>query len=230
MELHITERPKDLIIALGVPTFGAVSIQWHMHMLQLHTPLNRVVRHIYQQGQEVGDARNAIVERALGFRGMLGECVSHVMFVDDDVLIPPDAVARLLAHKRPIIAGLYYAKTPAEQPLILGDRYEGVETNWTPGDVVECAGHGMGCTLIERRVFEALEPPWFKTTRDNTETPEGVGVHWFQSEDMYFLERARKAGFAPAVDTGLFCWHYSMAEGVGYPLGRWQAEVAQEAA
>jgi hypothetical protein len=221
------ERPG--LIVVGVPTFGAVSIQWHGHMMQLQTPLNRALRHLYVQGKEVGDARNEIVEHALALVGPLGERVSHVLFIDDDVLLPPDAVARLLAHKLPIIAGLYYAKTIAPQPLVLADRFGGVRTDWTPGDLVECYAHGMGCTLIAREVFEAVERPWFQTTRQHDERA-GVPISYHQTEDVWFLERAKAAGYTPTVDTGLLCWHWSMAERVAYPIQAWQKQTQEPAA
>jgi len=221
-ELHVYDRDKEYIIAVGVPSFGAVSMAWHLAMLQLQTPLNRALRHIAVQGKEVGDARNEIVRLALDYQGELGDRVSHVLFIDDDVLVPPDAPARLLSHKLPIVAGLYYARTVAPQPLVLKDRYQGVADNLPSEGLYPCHGHGMGCTLIAREVFEALEPPWFKTTRDATSLSENAPTHWFQSEDMYFLERAREQGHQPTVDCGLFCWHYSLAEGVGYPIQKWK--------
>lgn len=213
----------DRVVFIGVPTFGAVSIQWHGHMMQLQTPLNRVIRHTYVMGKEVGDARNEIAEHVLRYQGPLGERAKGVIFIDDDVLVPPDTVARLLAHNRPIMAGLYYAKTVTPQPLILKSPHEGLVTEWEPGAVVDCYAHGMGCTWIAREVFEALEPPWFKTTRDHrSDDRDGVPVYFTQTEDAYFLRRAQEAGFQPAVDCSLACWHWSMTERIAYPVQSWK--------
>lgn len=229
VELRSYEGTRSGLILLGVPTFGAVSIEWHGSMMQLQQPMNRSIRHVYIKGKEVGDARNQIVRHALDYRGLLGERFSHVFFVDDDVLMPPHALSQLLAHRKPIVAGLYYAKTTTPQPLILGDAFTGVNTDWTPGDVVPCEAHGMGCTLIAREVFEALgDGPWFQTTNERYINDQGVPVQWHQTEDVYFLKRAKAAGFPPLVDTGLFCFHYSMAERVGYPLDRWYAQTTAQ--
>jgi hypothetical protein len=230
--VHLTQYADGLpapLIAVGVPTFGAVSIQWHSHMMQLQTPLNRALRHLYLQGKEVGEARNEIVTQALAYQGPLGEQISHILFIDDDVLVPPHTVGQLLGHGRAIVGGLYYAKTPNPQPLLLGPTFSGTRTDWQPGELVECEAHGMGATLIAREVFEALEAPWFVTTRERREHA-GTPVHFHQTEDVYFLQRAREAGFVPCVDTGLPCWHYSMTERVGYPLEAWKKFTGQVAA
>ena len=42
---------------------------------------------------------------------------------------------------------------------------------------------GLGCVLIQRHVFETIEPPWFDLKAD------GYG------SDMYFFTKCRKAGF-----------------------------------
>lgn len=222
------DQSAPRIILVGVPTFGAVSIQWHGHMMQLQTPLNRVVRHVYVQGKEVGDARNEIAQQALDLVGPLGERVSHVLFIDDDVLVPPDTIARLLAHKRPIVSGLYYAKTPAPQPLILMSPQGGVLDSWDDGAVVDCFAHGMGCTLIAREVFEAVPQPWFQTTRERVTDHRGVPVFVSETEDVHFLRRAAEAGYQPCVDTGLFCFHWSAVDRCGYPLHKWRAHTREK--
>lgn len=143
-------------IVVGVPTFGQVSIQWHVGMLALRSPLNRVLNWYHVVGREVGDARNEIVQHALAHVGACGERASHVFFVDDDTLAPPDALVTLLGRKLPIVSGLYFAKTQFPQPLMLKSRLGGVIETWAPGSLVPCYAHGMGCTLIDLQVFRDL--------------------------------------------------------------------------
>jgi hypothetical protein len=224
-EIWQYEGVRPGIILVGVPSFGLVSIQWHSHMMQLQTPMNRSLRHMYVQGKEVGDARNEIVQRALEYQGPLGERASHVFFVDDDVLIPSHALMHLLSHNRPIVSGLYYAKTITPQPLILSHKFGGVVTDFADGALVDCDAHGMGCTLIAREVFEATEFPWFQTTKQRGPDIEGTPVYVHQTEDVWFLDKARRAGYQPCVDTSLFCPHWSNAERLWYPLDRFKAAV-----
>lgn len=230
------------LIYLGVPTFGRVSIRWHMQMLQLRSPLNRSIFHGVAIGFEVGQARNFIINQALALVNDYGHTVSHVFFVDDDVLVPPDALMHLLAHKRPIVSGLYYAKTAVPQPLVLLDGHGGgtIDLPEQP-QLIECFAHGMGCTLIELRVFRELldhglvdyeevpappgEPPhrlpqFFKTTKDEhrIDVTTGKPQVTYETEDVFFLKKARQLGYGAAVDTGVFCWHWDEASKRLYPL------------
>jgi hypothetical protein len=226
------------VIFLGVPSFGMVSIRWHSHVMQLQNPLNRSVYHGYVIGGEVGQARNILVDQALNWTNSYGHTVSHVFFIDDDVLVPPYALSVLLSRNRPIVSGLYYAKTPAEQPLVLPDAFGGTATDLPQNGIVECYAHGMGCTLIELRVFKEIlaaglvthetvngKPiaQFFSTTRDAfSQTAEGTPIYTNQTEDVFFLERAAKVGHKAAVDTGVFAFHWDHAAKLAYPLRLWQ--------
>ena len=101
---------------------------------------------------------------------------------------------------------------------MINDAYCGVDRNWTDGDLVECAAHGMGCTLIAREVFETVERPWFKTVNEDRE-----GASYHGTEDTYFCKKARAAGYQPCVDTSVFCPHWSHEEQRWYPLDRFEA-------
>lgn len=239
VELTINgDENRARVIYLGVPTFGRVSIRWHAHMLQLQGPLNRSIFHGYATGFEVGQARNYLVTQALDWTNDNRHTISHVFFVDDDVLVPPYALIKLLAHKRPIVSGLYFAKTEASQPLVLHDEFGGVRTDLPRDQVIDCHAHGMGCTLIELRVFrELLEtgqlehkqtregkdlPQWFSTTRDKlTTTDQGAPVIFNETEDVSFLRAAKTLGYQPAVDTGVFCFHWDEKQQIGYPRHLW---------
>jgi hypothetical protein len=231
-------KPRDVIV-LGVPTFGQVHVFWASRLFaNLRHPMNRIVRTIIVVGREVGDARNEIVSRALAIEEQdpTLRC-SHVFFVDDDVLVHPDALVKLLAHKRPIVSGLYFAKSSVPTPLVLSGEDEGTEFSWTPGDLVECWAHGMGVTLIEADVFRRLRaetdlgqdgkgyPKWFATTRDEALVvrPDGVPRVHNQTEDVYFLRRAASLGYQPAVDTSpqSFAFHWAQVEQRAYPIKQW---------
>ena len=85
-EIAINPDFKPTWVVVGIPTFGMVSIQWHMAMSKLQV-MNLRTRQMVVVGHEVGDARNYIVDQALADAN-----VSHVFFVDDDVIVPPDAL------------------------------------------------------------------------------------------------------------------------------------------
>jgi hypothetical protein len=230
------------VIVLGVPTFGTVSYEWHSHMMQLQNPMNRSVFHSAAIGAEVGDARNVIVDTALRFSHANGWTAGWVMFVDDDVLIPPHAIIRLLSHKVPIVSGLYFAKTDEPQPLMLGDDLNGLTLQWEKDSLVPCRVHGMGCTLIELGVFRKLIGDglveqgvyqgrpihrFFATTRDALLTSDdGAPTVYNETEDAYFLKRAAQAGYQPLCDTGLKCWHWDGGKRTAYPARQWAQHIS----
>jgi glycosyltransferase involved in cell wall biosynthesis len=225
------------VIALGIPSFGMVHLFFTARLINLRMPMNRIVRHFYIVGKEVGDARNEIVAKALRIEedDPSLRC-SHVFFLDDDVLFHPDALLKLLSHNRPIVSGLYYTKSSVPTPLVLHGDFGGTARSWTPGELVECAGHGMGLTLIDADVFRRMRdeggfgadpfgnPAWFKTTRDDLRIrPEGVPQVFNQTEDMAFLTRAAALGYQPAVDTSAsaFGWHLDTKTMTAYPQKQW---------
>lgn len=126
---------------------------------------------------------------------------THVFFIDDDMVVPPGGLLRLLSHNVPIVGGLYYGRIPPHLPVV----YRHVEDNqWVP--VTEfCAGLqevdaiGAGFLLIQREVLEKMARPWF-------EFSDKMG------EDMYFCEEARKLGYKILLDADIKCGHLSMME------------------
>lgn len=240
------------IIGIGVPTFGMVSIRWHMCMRGLVPPMNLATTLLTVQGREVGDARNEIVQLALAFEDpkTRARC-SHLFFVDDDCLLSTSALRQLYAHRAPIRAGLYYTKSFPSEPLILTTKHGGVAHDFTHGDVIPCYAHGMGCTLIELDVFRQMFHQGHVEVTDATcRSCAGCGcrgcfdtgkvIRWFhtvkadltiddlgpmvheQTEDAYFCERAALAGFQPCVDTGVLAFHFDKDTGEAYPLDQWR--------
>jgi hypothetical protein len=225
-------------IAIGIPSFGMVHLFFVARLLNLRVPMNTVIRWFYVVGKEVGDARNEIVAKALAAEQADSPMrCSHVFFIDDDVLFHPDVLLKLLSHQRPIVSGLYYTKTSVPTPLALHEEGEGTARSWVPGDVIEVAGHGMGLTLVEADVFRRVRdagqigvdphgfPAWFRTTRDaKIERPDLAGAVFNQTEDMFFLSRARSLGYQPAVDTSpqAFGWHFDAKRMTGFPAKQWQ--------
>ncbi|HSE44334.1 MAG TPA: hypothetical protein VLA89_03290, partial [Gemmatimonadales bacterium] len=91
--------------------------------------------------------RNALITDLLKSRMPF----SHVFFVDDDMICPPDTIPRLLAHKKDIVAGLCTCRV---DPPLPNARMWNEETQrweelfqWQDG-LVEVGGVGTACMLI----------------------------------------------------------------------------------
>lgn len=229
-------KPREFI-ALGIPSFGMVHLFFCARLYNLRTPMNRIMRHFYVVGKEVGHARNEIVARALAIEqdDPSLRC-SQIFFLDDDLLFHPDALLKLIADDKPIISGLYYTKTSVPTPLVLHDDFCGTARSWTPGELVECAAHGMGLCLIDADIFRRLRdetdlgldpfghPNWFQTRKDESiVTPSGLPAQQNSTEDVYFLERVRALGYQPVVDTSAqtFAWHLDTKTMTAYPQKQW---------
>ena len=119
-------------------------------------------------------------------------------------------------HKHPeyaCIGGLYWTKGEGGVPQIWGDAKDPV-INFrpqppVPGELVECVGTGMGFNLWRISMFkdERLRRPWFKTLAG----AEGVGT-----QDLYFWNDARAAGYRAAVDCSVLVGHYDKTTGINW--------------
>src|SRR6185369_2757618 len=72
----------------------------------LRTPFHPLMR------KRTNSARNLIREMVL--RGDY----SHLLFLDQDVILPADGLERLLAHRLPVVSGIY-CKEVASVPLAM---------------------------------------------------------------------------------------------------------------
>jgi len=126
-----------------------------------------------------------------------------MVLVEDDMIIPPDALTRLLACDSDIAYGLTcwrHGKPGWSARIRLTESGEVVNLSNDPdwarslwGQVVDVAGTGTFCTLIRRPVFEALPFRLSETLP--------VCCDWWLSVD------AQRLGFTQRADLGLVCGH-----------------------
>ena len=130
-------------------------------------------------------------------------------FVEEDVIPPQGSLEKLLALDTDIAFVDYpLVKFPTKQCFF--------ELN---GRVVWV---GLGCTLIRRRVFEALSDPWFESGHSLVGHHSGSASNgWvynlrpdprikYGGQDVYFCSRAVAEGFDIGVVDGLVCQHLPM--------------------
>ena len=100
-----------------------------------------------------------------------------LLFVDDDVEMPPNAASELLKaaleREALFMTGIYYRRVPPCDPLIYRRHADGWYSAYLPGqdykvgDVMEIDGSGMGCTLIHKKAFSAILETHFLYRRHN---------------------------------------------------------------
>lgn len=121
---------------------------------------------------------------------------------DADMVHPPYAVASLLRHNLPLVAGLYRTRDTGEW-MAWNEDADGIMRRPVfepPCGLVPCDLTGAGFLLVHRRVFEAAGPPWW------------VFDGHTGGADFAFLRRARDAGFNLQIDTTLVATQIIEAE------------------
>lgn len=134
-----------------------------------------------------------------------------LLFLDADMVHPPDIVERLLLARKPVVTARYHMKKPpysvvgyVKDPATTGPHaYRTV--HYAQG-LVEIERCGAGALLIQRDVLLAVHdkigPNYFRYQR-GPEPPYDFGV----SEDFWFCKQARLAGFSIWLDWDLECGH-----------------------
>lgn len=125
---------------------------------------------------------------------------THLMFLDTDMIFPPDTISRLAAHDLDIVGGLCFKRWPPFHPtLYTGERYK-LEFIYPYDDgLVEVTATGAACLLIKMEVFNKIKYPWFKFDK----TPDNRMV----GEDINFCYKAADVDYKLYVDTSIRTLH-----------------------
>lgn len=233
-------KPRKKFIARCTPTLGAVSIWWHIAAESLMWPMNygRQTSAIRDTiGGEIAETRNKLVSMALSFENEDRE-VTHIFWLDDDVICTRGALLQLIHHDLDIVSGVYFTKSPGDisEPLIFPAEGEGTD-KFLPGRTYHVWGHGMGLCLIRTEVYKKMQrelnlpldkyghPEWYRTTGrvEDIKVVDEV-IYSGGTEDLYFLDKANKLGYRPLIDTNkhAFGFHYDLQRHTGYPEKQWK--------
>ena len=201
-------------VMIAVPTFETIYPDTFKAIYDLDKGDNEV-SFDFIRGYDCATARNRIAQKALDMK------VNYVLMVDNDVVLPKDALINLLSHKENVCLGYYahrgtdniyhgntcicklrdangtaYFNYPLESEYIAKELHA-LESSGT--FLIQIHGGGMGCALIKTDVFRTLKYPWYDWVNY-----ESKGV---LSEDLYFCEGCRKAGIKIYADTRVNCGH-----------------------
>ena len=139
-------------------------------------------------GHQVSDARNLITQECFKY-----EDITHILWIDDDMIFAPEDAQRLLDLHLPIVGGLCHNRRHPFMPILVKNTIRGLSFMYEyPEGLVEVDSTGAAFLLVEKHVFAAIhekykEGPW---------TSLGLG-----GEDVSFCARARDVGFKVFVDT-----------------------------
>ena len=161
---------------------------YHLHNCLSMPPINFSPRLHAPMNMLVDDARNEAVQLTLDLEAR------YLLFIDDDVLVPPHTFKQLVYRMEnnpqvDVCGGVYGHKARPSFPLIFRGNGKGSYWQWRFGEFIQVTGLGMGMTIIRAKLLRRMEPPWFKTERRVNMTDTGV-ERFGRTEDLYFCGRA----------------------------------------
>lgn len=159
------------------------------YFLALDKPAGTLISTVH--GQSPARSRNLIIEQALA------NDVTHILFIDDDMAIPPDTLIRLFNHDKDVVSALYILRSYPHFPAAFDKFYEDGRCRFMFLDknvkgLVPIVNCGLGCVLIKIDVFKKLKSPWVTL---------GSIIKDGWCDDIAFFNKVREAGFEMFCDT-----------------------------
>jgi len=168
-------------VMIGVPTaeFARQAI-FYDHFNAMDKPEGTVI--VFAHGQSPARNRNLIIE------GAIEHNCTHLLFIDDDCLVPKDMLTRLMKHEVPAVMGLYLKRSFPHEPIIFDYADErGYCHHYFPKEgengLLPIVGGGLGCCLLDVNIFKLMERPWIRLGELEKD-------HW--SDDTGFFKRLRE--------------------------------------
>ena len=203
-------------ILVAVPTFETIYPDTYKSIYELDKGDHEILFE-FVRGYDCATARNRIALISQSKKA------DYVLMVDNDVVVPKDALLNLLEGGHEVCLG-YYAHRDND------NRYSGrtcvcklrqpdgnlyfnypLESEYTASELKDLAdkgetkivihGGGMGCALIRTDVFDRTMYPWYDWVN------YGDANRGMLSEDLYFCEQCRKNLITIYTDVRVGCGH-----------------------
>jgi len=194
-----TQLSANVLIGMPVPQSKNVNHEAAMFCTKA-VQRGMAIRTIYSRTSE--DGRNDIIDFFLRHKEF-----SHLFFLDADTAPPDYAIEKLLSLNKPVIAGLtpiYRQSNKKWQWSAVvkdGDKLKKIKIDEKPNKPFKAERVGGTTILIKRCVLEKIKPPYQVTVRDD------LGKVTL-SEDFYFTDKIKAAGFDLWVDPSIVCKHF----------------------
>ena len=179
--------------------YSAISFSSMMYVAATHNIPCREIR-CYDQ-HPISVARNLAVDEFMKEKEN-----THLLFIDDDIVVPIDIIPRLLRHDKLVVGGWYILRGNRLPSVFMAGKFGGY-VQVSQQELVKARrkqpllpvdGNGAGCLLIQREVFNILDKPYFL----EMDGAQGCG------EDLYFFQKCRRFGIPTYCDPNLFCNHH----------------------
>ena len=207
-------KPK---LGICIPMLGKVSIEWAVNFSRLCSYIRVPFRYYLNKHFRIDVARNRLVKDALK------DGCDRILFIDTDIYpctyrdgkfyYRPDAVYVLWQNHYPIVSACYWSKKNCPALYELEDpkakkpfRILYVDIEEIANEVFYVDAVGLGFCLIERKIFEEIDYPWFEYRVDyDFDAEEEREI----SEDLSFFMKVKEAipDMKVLVDGRVICKH-----------------------
>jgi glycosyl transferase family 2 len=214
-----------LNLLIGIPTGGQPTRPFLDALRELQLPAN-----LTDAGRLVWTGNSVAIQREMIAREAVARGADLLAMIDDDIIVPPDALLRLIAALEAdpgaaLAGGLYYSRDSA-RPIAVS-RWDSSDTTsaaipaFAGENVAVVDGVGFGCTVLRVAPLRAFSEPYFAAQ---------VYVD-FESrtarqcnEDYLYCERVRRAGWRVLLHAGVRLGHYDRASDKTAPA-QWESDA-----
>ena len=187
---------------IAIPCMDMLPVGFVQSLLYMHKGDNPTV--YFKPNSLVYDSRNLLSLYAIenGF--------DNVLWLDSDMLFPPNTLTKLEAYSMDMVTGLYVKRHEPVEPVL----YEKIEepergsdgklianiasyTNYPSDSFFTVAGCGFGCVLTSTKLLKHV---WDEYGPAFTPYP-------WASEDISFCHRVNQLGYQIYCDSSVSCGH-----------------------
>jgi hypothetical protein len=204
---------KRVLIAISTAETVAYEVMQSIYELIIPEDVETTLKIIH--AYNIADGRNDLVNH------MLANNFDYIFFVDNDVILPKNALVDLYNMQWYITTGTY----PRKEPQTITDAveyttlYNHNENNlkvYCPtfmpvsclekGKITPVDCCGLGCTLIRRDLFSKIEIPYFFFAHEGNPGKNNCDEYCI-GEDMYFCRKVLRAGIQIWAHGSVLCGH-----------------------
>jgi hypothetical protein len=196
-------------VLLGVASAGKPTTPFIESLSRLKLP-----RNVAELKRSVAIGNYIPGQRELIMNDAVDGGYDYLLFVDDDIVLPEDALEKLVATaeadpRTAVVGALYYSRDSA-RPIAVA--------NWDSSDTSSAHipafmtwstepvdGIGFGCALLRVSVAKELGAPYFPA---HIYIERGARRVRQCDEDYLYCERVRKSGYVVRLDARVRCPHY----------------------
>ena len=186
-------------ILIAIPTFENITPETFKSIYDLYVCDNEVDFE-FVKGYDCAKARNAIASKTIngGY--------DYVLFVDSDIILPPETLMYFLEKPVPVCFGVYPHKNSKDgKAELFKDGTSSFELRFPYKQLdelpnrIRVKGAGFGCAFVSKSVLQKMKYPYFQYIQYLNGT--------FLSEDLYFCDEANKKHIELWADTRVRCGH-----------------------